>query len=83
MKVKTNNVPRDILSDDQGRLFFNYKKTLWSLNEFLSFHNPVHCPGGPPEGLEGWNGICMNGTGLVVRVVGDHLDQVIVGVVTK
>lgn len=84
VKVRTNNVQRDLLYwDDLSKeqiktakeeglprdgSFFTYKGNLYSMDQFLSLRNSVHCPWGQ-DVFPGWDGHLAYGlsAGIVVK----------------
>ena len=68
-------------SDDlESALFFRYKKSIYSLGDFLSLHNKIHCPN-PPDDFIGWDGYHSFGFigGLLLKFVADSFESVIIG----
>ena len=68
-------------SDDlESAIFFKYKKSIYSLDDFMSLHNKVYCPN-PPDDFKGWDGYHSFGFigGLLLKFVADSFESVIIG----
>ena len=71
---KTIKSDYDYMEDEtlESSYFFVYRNRFYSLDDFMSLHNKVHCPN-PPDFMKGWDGYLNDSffSGILIKLSED------------